>query len=415
MNRFGMTRAAIALLIVAGNAGYGFEVRPLAGIKVNAGGHARTDTPVSAVLPGGISPWQPLRLVETTGGGADRPVAHQTDPVEPDRIWWILNGETAAGAERTFRLDHAFPVYREGVRANINPRTLALEHGGRTVFEYNHAHVIPPEGIQEDYIRSGYIHPMFSPSGLLITEDFPSDHLHHKGIWFPWTHTEFDGHEVDFWNLGKKLGTVRFAGFENVVSGPVFGGFVSNHEHVDLTQGEGKIALNEVWDVRLYSVGGADAGYWLWDLTSKQTLASESPLKLLEYRYGGLGFRGAKEWNGRAYKVLTSEGKTKINGHTTRARWCDHTGEIDGKWSGVTLMDHPSNFRHPQSMRIWPANGAFFNWAPVQLGDHTIEPGDEYVSRYRFFVHEGEATVERMEAAWTDFGDPPAVTITAVK
>lgn len=405
----------------------------LAELTLRTGEFARSDAPTSATLPAGVDPWQPMMLYRL-GGPAPAPVPFQRDPLNPAAIWWILDGETPAGQEVKYELRAGFlneketeasePAKRaaaaERVKAELDGRALDLSFGGRTVFRYNYGHVEPPSRIDPAYIRSGYIYPLFSPKGRLITEDMPADHFHHKGIWMPWTHTEFKGHAVDFWNLGEHKGTVEFTGFRNVMSGPVFGGFVSTHDHLDVSQGLRDVALNEVWDVRVWAVGGPEKGWWLFDLVSTQNAAQDVALKLLEYRYGGLGYRGAKEWKNARYKALSSEGKTHLNGHTTRAKWCDHSGSgvaaADGgdadAWSGVTIMDHPSNFRFPQSMRLWDKGGAFFNYAPVQLGEFEIKPGEPYVSRYRFFVHEGEVDPAAVERIWNDWAHPPTVEVT---
>lgn len=34
--------------------------------------------------------------------------------------------------------------------------------------------------------RANYIHPLYGPEGDIITEDFPDDHLHHRGIFWTW-------------------------------------------------------------------------------------------------------------------------------------------------------------------------------------------------------------------------------------
>lgn len=394
---------------------------------VAAGESPREDAPVSVVLPDTIDPNAPLRLVEVAGE-ARVPVPVQIDPIERSRAWWILSGKTEPGATRVFEFERGVPppaagpagddvgeAADDGIEVELDDRALEIEVRDRTVFRYNVAHVDPPEGVDKLFLRNAYIHPLFSPRGKLLTEDFPSDHYHHKGIWFPWTRTRFDGHPVDFWNLGEGQGTVRFAGFESLAGGPVFAGFVARHEHVDLTQGpRGKVALTETWDVRVWNVGGPDAGYWLFDLVSTQRCASDSPLVLEEYRYGGLGFRGAKEWKDENYRALSSEGKTHLDGHTTKAKWCDHAGAIDGEWAGVTVMDHPENFRFPQPMRLWDKGGAFFNYAPVQSGEFAIEPGKDYVSRYRFFVHEGEVDRDWVERKWKEWGEPAGVAFEAL-
>jgi hypothetical protein len=177
-------------------------------------------------------------------------------------------------------------------------------------------------------------------------------------------------------------------------------------------QGE-KVVLKEVWDVRVFNVGGPEEGYWLLDFISTQRCVADSPLYQIEYHYGGFGFRAAAEWKGENAAYLTSEGKTRKDGHGTRARWCDTSGAINGKWAGVTHMSHPDNFRHPEPMRIWPEfeNNVFFNWAPSQLGDWVMEPGKDYIFRYRLYVHEGKVNVADSERVWQDFGEPPKVTL----
>ena len=405
--------AALALAACTGSSATAADASPanLATITVEAGALERTDSPVGVELPDAINAWGPIRLVEVRGG-EKVPVPAQVQAGTPPRLWWILAGKTPAGSVRTYELHRGEPALAQGVTLNLGPKTLDVAVGGAEILRYNHAFVPPPPGVGPEFIRSGYIHPVFSPSGMLITEDAPADHLHHKGIWMPWTHTEFDGHPVDFWNLGAKQGTVQFAGFGAIESGPIYGRFEARHEFLDLTQGPaGKKALDETWDVRLWAAGGRSAGYWVLDLTSAQRCASASPLELLAYRYGGIGYRGAKEWKDSAYVVLSSEGKTKKDGHATRARWCAHSGAIDGKWSTVVVMCHPKNDRFPEPMRIWDSGGCFFNFCPIQAESWTFRPGETYTFRYRFFVHEGQIDKDRAEKAWGDFADPPKASI----
>lgn len=383
----------------------------LAEIAVDSGESARLDTPVGVALPVSIDPFQPLRL-EAVQEGERRAVPCQVEPGSPTKLWFVLDGETPANTTRKFALSVGVPVQKDGIQLDLSATTLDVKFSGARVFSYNHGHVVPPPGVRPEYIRSGYIHPLFSPSGKLLTEDFPADHHHHKGIWFPWTKTEFEGKAVDFWNLGSRQGTVQFAGFDSVEDGPIYGRFLARHEHVHLDRPDGpKVALDETWDVRIWNVGGPEAGLWVWDLESTQRCASDSPLHLKKYRYGGIGFRGAREWKGDNYVLLTSEGKTKENGHTTRARWCAQSGSIDGQWTTIVMMSHPENYRFPEPMRIWASGGAFFNFTPIQLDDWDLEPGNDYVFRYRFFIHEGKIDPERAERAWQDFGAPPRVTL----
>ena len=140
-----------------------------------------------------------------------------------------------------------------------------------------------------------------------------------------------------------------------------------------------------------------------------QRCATESPLLLEKYRYGGLGFRGPKEWKDANYDLLTSEGKTKADGHGTRGRWCAQSGKVGGAPWTVTILCHPSNERFPEHMRIWESGGAFFSFSPVQAGDWTFRTGETHTFRYRFLVHEGPIDRDRAERAFAEFAEPPQV------
>jgi hypothetical protein len=228
------------------------------------------------------------------------------------------------------------------------------------------------------------------------------------GIWMPWTNAEFEGRKIDFWNLKAGKATVRFKKYLSETCGPVYGGFQARHEHVDLTAPQGeKVALDETWDVRVYNIGGTQKRYWLWDFVSTQRCATNSPLHQFKYHYGGLGFRATRQWKGSNCNYLTSDGKTRKNADGTRARWGDSYGMTGEQWAGVTVVSHPDNFRHPEPIRIWDKGPVFFGFAPSRLGDWKMEPGKNYVFRYRFYVHEGKPIVADLERLWNDFADPP--------
>jgi hypothetical protein len=265
------------------------------------------------------------------------------------------------------------------------------------------------------YRRSGFIHPLWSPDGHVLTRINPPDHYHHVGIWNPWTETLFQGKVVDFWNLVKKEGTVRFAKFISKEDGNVFGGFRALQEHVVLNDPAGeKVALDEVWDVRVYNVGHKT---WLWDFTSELSCATPDPVILKEYRYGGFGFRATQDWNNQNSKVLTSEGKTRKDADATRARWCMIDGDVsNGGHSGILFMDYPANYNFPEPMRVWPENmngrgDVFFSFSPTRNMDWPLMPGKRYVLKYRMLVYDGSITPAQAQDTWEAFAHPPEVMI----
>ena len=269
---------------------------------------------------------------------------------------------------------------------------------------------LPRENIKQIFQRGAYLHPIRTLSGKVITDDYPPNHIHHHGLWWAWTKTDFDGRAPDFWNMGEGKAKVDFVAVERTWNGAVHAGFVSKHQFTDLTGGSPVAALNETWEVRVHNNSGD--GTWMFDLTSTQESASDKPLKLPEYHYGGLGFRGHWDWNGKTnVNFLTSEGITdRVKGHATRSKWCDISGLREGKQAGIAILCHPENFRAPQHMRLHPSE-PFFCYAPQQGGDMEITPGKKYVSRYRFVVHDGAPNKEVIDRLWNDYAHPPSVTV----
>ena len=409
----------ISLMILSGVA---LCAEPLATITVEAGQYARTDTPVSVLLATvpQAAKGQPLSLQEVRG--ADRvTVPAQIEPGATPRLHWILSGTLPAGQTRTYELVAGAARAERVVKASQDDKVLEISVGDAKVMQYHHAMVPPPQDIGKTpeqkralYNHNAFIHPLWSPKGTVLTDINPPDHIHHMGIWMPWTHTTYEGKMVDFWNVGDGTGTVRFSKYLATTTGAVYGGFQSEQDHVALQTSKGEqTILKEVWDVRVYNVGGPEKGYWLVDFQSTQRCVADQPLIQDEYRYGGFGFRATRQWKGANADYLTSEGKTRKDGHATRARWCDSFGKAGDEWEGVTFLSNPNNFRHPEPMRLWPEpdNYIFFNFAPSQLGPWEMKPGEDHVFRYRWYVHEGKPDVAQIERIWNDYANPPQVKV----
>ncbi|MBN2591178.1 MAG: PmoA family protein [Sedimentisphaerales bacterium] len=392
--------------------------KPIATITVEAGDYDRIDTPV-CVRTNDIEfdfEKEPFVVMEVRGGN-EMVIPAQYEAGKSPKVWFRLSGKTEAGTNKVFKI---YPNYDSRIdwafiSVQKDDKALTLKRGDANILSYQYAVMPAPAGSSNRYDRSGFIHPLWSPEGNILTDIHPPDHIHHMGIWMPWTHTHYEGQMIDFWNVGDGSGTVRFSKFISTAQGNIFGGFQAEQEHIGLRTSKGEqVILDEIWDVRVYNNGeGLDQDYWIVDFKSTQKNITDIPLIQDEYRYGGFGFRGAREWKGANSAYLTSEGKTRADGHATTARWCDVAGVIDGKWEGVTIYSHPENYKHPEPMRIWPEpdNYVFFNFAPSQAGEWVMEPGKEYVFQYRLFVHEEKPNLEEIERVWNDYANPPNVSI----
>ena len=392
-----------SLLLLAACASAGASRGPAYDVTVAAGAYERRGTPVSFQLPEGLALGATLTL-HADGGN---PLPAQLGP--DGRVTFILD-HLPARESRRYRLTGG-PAGGDGVRAGRDAGGVAFSVEGGPVLRYNAGKTPVPPSVDPVYTRGGYLHPVHTPSGKVITADYAKGHLHHHGIWAAWTNTVFEGRTPDFWNMAERKGTVEPVALDMAWGGPVHGGFRARHRYVDLTGPAPEDVLNEVWSVMVYDVPGGTRPYRLFDLEIVQTTASSSPLHLPLYRYGGLGFRGRDEWLGAENTFfLTSEGKDRSNGHESRARWAHVGGMVDGALAGIGILGHPANFRFPEPMRIHPTE-PFFNWAPSQAGDWSIQPGTPHVARYRFVTYDGGPDAADLDRLWNDYAHPPTVTL----
>jgi len=385
-------------------------------LEVESPSGARLEAPVRFALPPGAALPAAWRIVEVTGDG-ERPAPAQLDP-DGRTVWWIAVGPTPAGQVRRFRLEAGEPSAPAAALSLVEgERALEIRHRDRPLVRYNKAHVEPPAGVNPRYGRSAHLHPVWTPGGAVVTDEFPPDHLHQSGIFLAYTKTQFAGHAVDFWNLAGGQGRVRFKSQVRLATGPVFSRFVVEHEHVDLTAvpneppatAPGRVALVEQWEVTVWAAGLA-AGHYALDIASRAACATDEPLHLPEYHYGGMALRGAREWTPAHVRFVTSEGLERVPGNHTRPRWCNVSGAVGGKPAGLVLMTHPSNFRFPEPLRIHPTM-PYMVYTPSFLGDWAIRPGQPHAARYRFLVHDGDLPAEQIERLWQDFAQPPAATM----
>ncbi|MGB7395747.1 MAG: PmoA family protein [Pricia sp.] len=375
--------------------------------------------PISVDLNGltasGVDSTKPYVLMAETGGNRHQ-VSFQVEE-DKNRMWFVPDAE----ANASYFIENGLPIAEEASLVSEHKKggDLQLLLDDHPVLSYRYEMTYPPEGVDSIYGKSGYVHPVITPKGDTLTRIQPPDHYHHYGVWGPWTHTQIDSQQVDFWNLGDHKGTVLFKEFEDTDSGKIFASFNAAQEHIDkLTQEEPQTALNENLKVRLWNMDRPDR--YMFDYTSTFSSPLEDGILFEAYRYGGgIGMRFTERWKADNCSVLTSEGKDRLEADGTNARWCIVSGaSADEKGtSGILFMSHPENRAHPEPMRVWPidANGGrgdmFFEFCPIRHEEWQIEPNKEYDLKYRMVVFDGELQAEEAEAYWQNFAHPPEITV----
>lgn len=356
-----------------------------------------------------------LNLV-AVNGNKRTPVPHQIDHGDHRTLHWIIESSDSKIRQHVFEVTQGdlSNIKATQLKAASSNGSLTIQHGDKKLMRYQYETLYPPKGVDSVFGRSAFIHPLWSPHGQVLTRIQPADHYHHYGIWNPWTRVLFRGDTIDFWNLYEKQGTVRFANFLSQINGPVFSEYEALHEHVAFKEnGAEEVALHEVQSVRVYR---PSQNYYLIDFDIQMSCASEDPVLLLEYRYGGFGWRTTEQWHKGNSEVITSEGKTRKDADGSTARWCIVQGEVDQAYAGVVMMSYPGNYNHPEPLRIWPESmynrgDMFVNFATTKNTDWKLNPGQRHTLKYRLLVFNDKFTKEKAEQAWQYYSSPAKVSI----
>ena len=82
---------------------------------------------------------------------------------------------------------------------------LTVKEGGFLFMEGNDSICFfqkSPKDLAGQFSRCNYIHPLYGIDNSRLTEDFPSDHLHHRGVFWAWHQVLIDNQPVsDGWEL----------------------------------------------------------------------------------------------------------------------------------------------------------------------------------------------------------------------
>lgn len=286
----------------------------------------------------------------------------------------------------------------------VDDKSLGLWDGEKPVLVYNHG-MIGKEGVAERYNRACYVHPLYGLDGEVLTEDFPRDHYHHRGVFWAWPGMKAEGKSVQSWipqgihykqeRVVRQEATDKAAIFE-AENGWYVGDKKVVKEALVITvhpaaKDSRAIDFELTWTA-------LDAPVTLWGAAGKS--------------YGGFNLRFGQnkaEPNANRRKdtvITTSEGPSKGRDVENRPlAWADITGEVAGApgRSGVAIFiakDHPD---YPPTWLTRHYGCLCVGWPGVKPKD--LEPGKPVRCRYRLWLHRGEADEATLRKAYEDYLD----------
>jgi hypothetical protein len=257
---------------------------------------------------------------------------------------------------------------------------------GQPVLTYNYGRMDPPEGVAKEYWRSNYIHPVYGLDGEVLTDDFPADHLHHRGIFWTWPFVSVAGRSTDPWTLrgsrqlfrewvAKEAGGERArlafrAGWQfDEEREP----FIVEDVEVVVHPAAGHVRAID-FRIQLTNVSPGDV-----------TIGGSG-----RSGYGGFNFR--PDGSRPEVRIATSQGTLSQDSLTVETPWASFSSVVpeSDRRAGAAIFQHPGNPGYPHPGWILRHYG-FLGHSWPHFERHTLAPAEEATLRYRVLLHRGSA------------------------
>lgn len=308
---------------------------------------------------------------------------------------------TAAALLAAISANAAFTVKDDG-------KTVLVSEDGVPVIRYCNGMVTPPDAVPADqhdrYRRAGYFHPLYDLDGNVISQDFPGDHFHHRGVFWAWPESTAGTRKADVWALD---------GFRPHGESVEIGETTDDHVVLHCVNRWSFDDTPDVAVIREYAAvtihqaeadkRAIDFALRLENVTTEPFALRGSTAKisnsdLTPKGYGGFSYRPHADHKPMAFTAKC--GPVTEDVLELDSPWVDvsFSPNQDGKLAGVTMVQHPGNPGYPH--RGWILRHyAFLGASWPHRVPHALAPGESVTLRYRLVVHRGSAEAADVAAA----------------
>lgn len=259
-----------------------------------------------------------------------------------------------------------------------------------------------PKSLEGKYSRSNYVHPLYDLDGNVLSEDFPADHLHHRGIFWAWHEILVGGNKIgDAWDCNNISWDVQRV--KGSVNGETAALTTRTFWESTLTDQDSKPTkiFKEKTRIEVYPT---TAFYRVIDFTIR--------LKPLLKGMAIGGSTDSKGYGGFSPRVKLPEDlkfwgelgevKPQTNG-IEAGPWIDMLGSFnDREVSGVAIMMHPEYPTGPQKW-ILRAKGSMQNAAFPGNQAFAMKKGKWLELRYRMVIHKKEIGKDIISKLYHEF------------
>ena len=248
-----------------------------------------------------------------------------------------------------------------------------------------------------EYSRCNYIHPLYGTDGTNLTEDFPPDHLHHRGVFWAWHQILIDNKLVsDGWELKKFQQKVTDVEFRRQKGIGILN--ITVDWKSPLWKNGSEAYLQEETQITMYPKTGnyrrIDFEIKLKSLTDHLSIGGSDD----EKGYGGFSVR---------LKLPADISFTGQNGLTAPQNLAINAGNSmnihgsllkNGKNAGVVIWSNPQN-PAPSTNWILRKSASMQNAVYPGRQPVSIPVGQPLVLKYSLLVYEGQMSMKQIEKA----------------
>lgn len=253
------------------------------------------------------------------------------------------------------------------------------------------------KGVPKRYKRSTYVHPLYDLSGRVLTDDFPQDHYHHRGLSWNWPKVWVNEKRYDLWHIygiRNELDGIHqiFDKWTIKEKGPVcllLG--AKNHWETD----NGQKVMNE--DV-LFRVFRKTIHGRAIDVQLKWTAIESIKISGQDKKgYGGFNFRFAPR---QQTQITSQSGPEDSDSDLRTYSWVDFSAQFENQneHSGAAIFQHPYNPDFPAGWCLRYYGYIGVAWPGIEVLE--LNKGDSLDLRFRIWVHKGDVNEGVVEKAY---------------
>lgn len=240
---------------------------------------------------------------------------------------------------------------------------------GKPVLTYNEAEQLPA-GVPEDRKRCCYLSPLYTPAGVVVTDDFPKDHYHHRGLFWGWPHVN----QYDIWMLKGGI-------HPKSVSAATKSGKTAQLDTVNTWEAKEGSLVRETSRVLAHPSQGdrraLDVQVKFEALQGPVVLAGSAEAGK---SYGGLNVRFAPRTD---TVIRTNEGVLAKDSDRAVFTWAELEGNFNGQRARVRIIPEDPKRAYQWCLRHYGFVGAAFPGRTESVKDYTLEPGEPLTMHFR--------------------------------